>query len=531
GQEGFEELRKYVKQGGEFCKEVASIIQERADLETTYAKSLSKLGKKLTNASAGTLGSLSDGWKTVAVAMEQEAELHKNLASGLYDDISKPLKTEIEQHTKSRKPIEAMVEKSLKTLTDRRTEEYKAKKAAFSCAKDYEKAEDTEIKSGKAKDVTKVGSVGHSNEKKCKQTRDLVKKADKEYTDCCYKAETARLDWDYIVKKCSSSMQQLEEERLRNMEHFLNKYNGHMTVIGPKIIQICDRLNESVISVDVNNDLRIVVQQKGVKGPRQQDQILLDCYAEDSQFAMKAERRRNALQNYLLYLHAHLERDRKGKEGTQTLMDVYKSRPNFGDADAQQEVIQNLEKITYTLNFLEASHYKISKCLAKQDQRTIPTHKFGDYIETTRDKQMTLQASVLQAARVLLSAAYFKYDPHCKWVRIIRERSMPRDLALEGNSEYSYSAGSYSGSTEGYYSEVDNRHDDSFSSEEEDYVTIGRCKVLYDYSATRGDEISIKTGEIINIYEKQTDGWWKGELQGKVGIFPSTYIEEIDTKL
>jgi hypothetical protein len=29
GQNGFEELRRYIKQGGDFCKDLSSILQER----------------------------------------------------------------------------------------------------------------------------------------------------------------------------------------------------------------------------------------------------------------------------------------------------------------------------------------------------------------------------------------------------------------------------------------------------------------------------------------------------------------------
>lgn len=34
-------------------------------------------------------------------------------------------------------------------------------------------------------------------------------------------------------------------------------------------------------------------------------------------------------------------------------------------------------------------------------------------------------------------------------------------------------------------------------------------------------------GDVINIHDKQPDGWWLGELNGVVGIFPATYVEEI----
>jgi len=32
---------------------------------------------------------------------------------------------------------------------------------------------------------------------------------------------------------------------------------------------------------------------------------------------------------------------------------------------------------------------------------------------------------------------------------------------------------------------------------------------------------------MINVIDKQEDDWWQGELNGQVGIFPATYVQEI----
>ena len=45
--EGFDDLRHFIKGGGEFSKELASTLADRAELEATYAKGLSKLATKL----------------------------------------------------------------------------------------------------------------------------------------------------------------------------------------------------------------------------------------------------------------------------------------------------------------------------------------------------------------------------------------------------------------------------------------------------------------------------------------------------
>eukprot|EP01080_Neovahlkampfia_damariscottae_P000976 gene976-9883_t len=52
-----------------------------------------------------------------------------------------------------------------------------------------------------------------------------------------------------------------------------------------------------------------------------------------------------------------------------------------------------------------------------------------------------------------------------------------------------------------------------------------QVKALFDYDAAADDEITIKEGDIINLIQKSETGWWEGELNGKTGLFPGTYVE------
>lgn len=55
-----------------------------------------------------------------------------------------------------------------------------------------------------------------------------------------------------------------------------------------------------------------------------------------------------------------------------------------------------------------------------------------------------------------------------------------------------------------------------------------RAKAVYDYDKAEDNEISFSDGEIITDIEKVDEGWWKGRnAAGEVGLFPSTYVEEI----
>lgn len=49
----------------------------------------------------------------------------------------------------------------------------------------------------------------------------------------------------------------------------------------------------------------------------------------------------------------------------------------------------------------------------------------------------------------------------------------------------------------------------------------------YSYAAENEDELTLNEGEIVNVLEKELEdsGWWKGELNGKVGVFPDNFVE------
>lgn len=59
-------------------------------------------------------------------------------------------------------------------------------------------------------------------------------------------------------------------------------------------------------------------------------------------------------------------------------------------------------------------------------------------------------------------------------------------------------------------------------------IVLSRCKALYSYSPKLYDELELNPGDIIEVHAKQDDGWWLGALNNQVGIFPATYVEELD---
>ncbi|XP_069023918.1 proto-oncogene vav-like isoform X2 [Embiotoca jacksoni] len=56
---------------------------------------------------------------------------------------------------------------------------------------------------------------------------------------------------------------------------------------------------------------------------------------------------------------------------------------------------------------------------------------------------------------------------------------------------------------------------------------FGVARARYDFSARDRSELSLQEGDTIKILSKKGhSGWWKGEVYGRVGLFPANYVEE-----
>ena len=51
--------------------------------------------------------------------------------------------------------------------------------------------------------------------------------------------------------------------------------------------------------------------------------------------------------------------------------------------------------------------------------------------------------------------------------------------------------------------------------------------MVFSYVAQHGDELSLAIGDIITVLDRNLEdvGWWKGELNGKIGVFPDNFVK------
>ena len=57
-------------------------------------------------------------------------------------------------------------------------------------------------------------------------------------------------------------------------------------------------------------------------------------------------------------------------------------------------------------------------------------------------------------------------------------------------------------------------------------------RATFDYSAMYKDDLTLKVGDIVEyLGETEEDGWYWGQLKGKIGGFPSSFVEELPSSV
>ncbi|XP_046454593.1 uncharacterized protein LOC124202314 [Daphnia pulex] len=530
-QNGFEELRLHVKEGGDLCKELSAILQERSELEASYAKGLAKLASKLlktTGELQGPHGTVTAGWSAVAMKMESEAELHKSLSVALSEELVKPLKVAVESQHRVRKAVESGVDKTGRMLAEWRSAQAKAKKHCYMSARENEKMQD-QVFINKPRVLTDKETA--KLEAKCKKTQEAVRKAEGEYYTCCTKAERSRLEWESTTQRGGRCFHALEQERLEQLKDLLSKYYVCFRDYCPKMCQAVDRLVEPVSTCNIDIDLQSVSSLRD-SAPTFAEQLLPDFYAEHMSNVMNRERRKDSLERCLHWVRSDLERESRGRRGVENLAKALQESPHFGGEESQLEVHEKLLHLRSMLAFLEMTRVKLHNSAHELEPiryRKVD-HPLFKYLSVHKDKQGMMQ-SVLKL-------------PH--WID-------NEDIEIEINEDGRGTGDGNSGQVDSDFDEFSSQGSDgeisshsviqrnggvssnagsTSSSSTTDNTTVivpsvGKCRALYSYAANMYDELSIQPGDVINIHDKQADGWWLGELSGTVGIFPATYVEEV----
>ena len=52
-----------------------------------------------------------------------------------------------------------------------------------------------------------------------------------------------------------------------------------------------------------------------------------------------------------------------------------------------------------------------------------------------------------------------------------------------------------------------------------------KYQAMYDYETQEEDELALKRMDIIIVTDDSDASWWRGEIDGREGLFPANYVE------
>ncbi|PNJ59764.1 NOSTRIN isoform 2 [Pongo abelii] len=515
----YKNLKEFSQNGENFCKQVTSVLQQRANLEISYAKGLQKLASKLSKALQNTRKScVSSAWAWASEGMKSTADLHQKLGKAIELEAIKPTYQVLNVQEKKRKSLDNEVEKTANLVISNWNQQIKAKKKLMVSTKKHEAL--FQLVESSKQSMTEKEKRKLLN--KLTKSTEKLEKEDENYYQKNMAGYSTRLKWEntlencyqvthsiclicllgqkslgkvfkrLIMRLCSVCLQsilELEKERIQLLCNNLNQYSQHISLFGQTLTTCHTQIHCAISKIDIEKDIQALMEETAILSTENKSEFLLtDYFEEDPNSAMDKERRKSLLKPKLLRLQRDIEKASKDKEGLERMLKTYSSNSSFSDAKSQKDTAALMDENNLKLDLLEANSYKLSSMLAELEQRPQPSHPCSNSIFRWREKEHT--HSYVKISRPFLM----------KRLENIVSKASSGGQSNPGSSTPAPGAGQFSSRL---------------------------CKALYSFQARQDDELNLEKGDIVIIHEKKEEGWWFGSLNGKKGHFPAAYVEEL----
>ncbi|XP_028334565.1 nostrin isoform X4 [Physeter macrocephalus] len=341
----YKNLKEFSQNGEDFCKQITSILQQRANLEISYAKGLQKLATKLSKTLQSTKKNcLVSAWAWVSEGMKSAADLHQKLGKAIELEAVKPTHQVLSAHEKKRKSLDNEVEKTANLVIDNWNHQIKAKKKLMVSTKKHEAL--FHLVESSKQIMTKKEKQKLLN--KLKKSTEKLSKEDENYYQKNMASCSTRLKWENTLENCFQSILELEKERIQLLCNNLNQYSQHISVFGQTLTT-----------------------------------------EEDPKNAMSKERQASSIKSKLLRLRKDIEKASRDQEGLERMLKAYSSHSSFSDTESQKSTAALMDENNLKLNLLQANAYKLSSVLAELEQRPQPNHVCSNSIFKWKEKQQT----------------------------------------------------------------------------------------------------------------------------------------------
>ncbi|XP_014641367.1 PREDICTED: nostrin isoform X4 [Ceratotherium simum simum] len=330
----YKNLKEFSQNGENFCKQITSVLQQRANLEISYAKGLQKLANKLSKALESTKKNcLVSAWAWVSEGMKSAADLHQKLGKAIELEAIKPTHQILSVHEKKRKSLDNEIEKTANLVISNWNQQIKAKKKLMVSTKKHEAL--FHLVESSKQTVTEKEKQKLLN--KLKKSTEKLTKEDENYYEKNMASCSTRLKWENTLESCYQSILELEKERIQLLCNNLNQYNQHISFFGQTLTTYHTQIHCAISKIDIEKDIQALVEETAVSSTENKSEFLLtDYFEEDPNNAMNKERQESSIKSKLLRLQRDIEKASRDQEGLGRMLRAYSSDSSFSDAESQK---------------------------------------------------------------------------------------------------------------------------------------------------------------------------------------------------
>ncbi|CAJ1079338.1 nostrin [Xyrichtys novacula] len=530
----YQNVKRFSKTGEYFCKELMMVFQQRAELELTYSKGLRKLAGKLIRASKEmSKNSTYSAWCHVSDEMYSRADAHRSLGNAFQQEAILEIRQVLDEHTKRKRPLDNAIDRNGKLLGVNWSEQLKIKKKLVGLTREHEAL------------FNFVENNKHicTEKEKQKMLNRLTKSAemqarvDEEYFSINMEGHQMRLKWENTLKNCYQIIQEMEKQRIEVLCNILSRYNLYMSSFGQTLKHGQRQIEQAAQRVDMDGDIQTLMDENNIKDVDSKAEFLMaDYFEEDSKSFMSRERRKEAIKQKLQRLEDSIAKTQRDREGIEKLMKTYSENPSFSNQKNLEETEQQLDESTLKMDLLEATHYKLSLSLCELEGKPKSLHRFKDSIVKWKDKdcehsvvQLTrpvkLRRTPFRSRQSLRASIIYKGPVEFLTQKSAEAQPSPTEQVSPTTTTYEPVFAECDSTVNGGTPQTDDDKEQGQITPE--MSSLGKCKALYDFMPEQEDELTLKEGDLLDIYGKEENGWWFGQLNGKTGHFPSTYVEEL----
>ncbi|XP_064292673.1 protein kinase C and casein kinase substrate in neurons protein 1 isoform X11 [Plodia interpunctella] len=465
----YKRTTRRVDDGHRLCSELQALVQERADIEKTYAKSLRGWAKKWNDLieKGPEYGTMEAAWKGGMVEAERLSDLHLSVRDRLVNDVIAQIKN-WQKDT---------YHKSMIQLKERKEMDEAFKKAQKPWAKLLQKVERTRLEYHTACKQERTAQNQERNASgDSSLSPDQVKKMAERVSKCReevaknrekYQAALAEItaynpryieDMTGVFERC----QQMEAQRLTFFKDVLFSFHKCLNISQePQLPQIYEEFHHTINNADHQKDLKWWANNHGINMAMAWPQF--EEYTEEFRDIAKG----------------------KSKESLPTgPITLLNQRPVSED---------ELPPITNNKSSGKAANHTDAPA-----PTTVVNNTNNSTANNTIDKK-TISAPIAVTNGTASAPKSNKSSP-------AKESAKGAENPFEEDEWDEESAG-------------------ALTDTGEPGVPV---RALYDYTGAESDELSFRQGDLFEKLEDEDEqGWCKGRKDGRVGLYPANYVEPV----